>query len=65
MRKTLKRQALERIVEYMGMIVDDYKEGFAGEAKDETQSMKNLAMAYTLVKRGVMLPDDGREIDEN
>lgn len=26
-----------------------------------SKAMKNLAMAYTLVKRGVMLPDYGRE----
>ena len=61
MRKTLKRQALEKIVCFMDGIVSDYQNGFAGEIKDETTAMKNLAEAFTLVKRGVMLPDYGRE----
>lgn len=63
MRKSLKRQALEHIVNYMEMIVSDYKEGLAGDIKDETEAVKNLAIAYTLVKRGVMLPDylEGKE----
>lgn len=65
MRKTLKRQALEYIAESM----EEVKMNFLNYGEPEyleanSKAMKNLAMAYTLVKRGVMLPDDGREFKE-
>ncbi len=66
MRKTLKRQALEHILESMKEIEINLKCNEDDETvKVNAEAMKNLAMAYTLVKRGVMLPDYGREIDEN
>lgn len=62
MRKTLKRQALEHILESMKEIEINLKCNEDDETvKVNAEAMKNLAMAYTLVKRGVMLPDDGRE----
>ena len=66
MRKTLKRQVLEDIVE----IIDHARRNIEGSPDDmkimemNSRAMRNLAEAYTLVKRGVMLPDYGREKDE-
>ena len=62
MRKTLKRQALEYIAESM----EEVKMNFLNYGEPEylganSKAMRSLAMAYTLVKRGVMLPDYGRE----
>lgn len=58
MRKTLKRQALEHILESMKEIEINLKCNEDDETvKVNAEAMKNLAMAYTLVKRGVMLPD--------
>lgn len=58
MRKTLKRQALEHILESMKEIEINLKCNEDDETvKVNAEAMKNLAMAYTLVKRGVMPPD--------
>lgn len=64
MRKTLKRQALESIIDLMKGIADDYKNGYTTNVGPGSEAMRNLAEAFTLVKRGVMLPDYGREKDE-
>lgn len=65
MRKTLKRQALEHILESMNEIKINLKCNENDETvKVNAEAMKHLAEAYTLVKRGVMLPDYGREKDE-
>ena len=58
MRKTLKRQALEYIAESMEEVKMSFlKYGAPEYLEANSKAMKNLAMAYTLVKRGVMLPD--------
>lgn len=64
MRKSLKRQALEHIVKYMEMIASDCEENISFDIKEETEAMKNLAHAYTLVKRGVMLPDAWEKLEK-
>lgn len=58
MRKTLKRQALEYIAESM----EEVKMNFLNYGEPEyleanSKAMRDLAEAYTLVKRGVILPD--------
>lgn len=63
MRKSLKRQASECILSLMRQVEDDYANGYV-KAEESSRAMKDLAEAYTLVKRGVMLPDYGREKDE-
>lgn len=63
MRKTLKRQASECILSLMRQVEEDYGNEYV-KAEEGSRAMKNLAEAYTLVKRGVMLPDYGREKDE-
>lgn len=58
MRKTLKRQALEYIAESM----EEVKMNFLNYGEPEyleanSKAMKNLAIAYSVVKHGVILPD--------
>lgn len=58
MRKTLKRQALEYVAESM----EEVKMNFLNYGEPEyleanSKAMKNLAIAYSVVKRGVILPD--------
>ena len=58
MRKTLKIQALEHILESMKEVKINLKCNEDDETvKVNSEAMKNLAMAYTLVKRGVILTD--------
>lgn len=64
MRKSLKRQALEHILDSMKEVEINLKCNQDVETiKAKSEAMKNLAVAYTLVKRGVMLPDylEGKE----
>lgn len=62
MRKTLKRQALDEILSCMDSVETNFKNyGEPEYLEANSKAMKNLAMAYTLVKRGVMLPDYGVE----
>lgn len=64
MRKTLKRQALESIVRCMKEVESSYLCRLEDDAQCNSGAIRDLAEAYTLVKRGVMLPDYGREKDE-
>lgn len=65
MRKTIKNLALEAIMLSMEEVRENFQLYADPEsAKANAEAMKNLAMAYSLVKRGVMLPDYRREKDE-
>lgn len=62
MRRSVKRLALEAIMLSMAQIKENLKSyGEPEYLEANSKAMKNLAEAYTLVKRGVMLPDYGRE----
>ncbi|MGI6096471.1 MAG: hypothetical protein ACOYBL_13890 [Lachnospiraceae bacterium] len=65
MRKSLKRQALEHILDSMKEVEINLKCNQDVETiKAKSEAMKNLALAYTLVKRGVILPDAWEELEK-
>lgn len=67
MRTSIKKLALEAIMISMAEVKENLQTDASPEkVKVNAEAMKNLAEAFTLVKRGVMLPDYGREKkDEN
>ena len=63
--KTMKRQALEDIVDAIGSISQDLQVSVCKEDLEaDAKALRDLAEAFNLVKRGVMLPDYGRNMEK-
>lgn len=66
MRTSIKKLALEAIMISMAEVKENLQTDASPEkVKVNAEAMKHLAEAFTLVKRGVMLPDYGRKKDED